>query len=492
MEKEAVLIGSTWEKGKGTQLITSSDPVYSTLLWQGHAASEEQVNKAVASAQNAFLSWSNHTLQRRIAVLENFRTILEKEKSAFSKVISQETGKPLWEARNEIDSMIGKVAISLDAYTVRTGEHQEHINNITLMVRHKPLGVMGVLGPYNFPGHLPNGHIIPALLAGNTIVFKPSELTPLTAEYTLRYWQQAGLPAGVINLVIGGADTGKALIANTAVKGVLFTGSYPTGKLIHESLAGQPERLVALEMGGNNALIVSDIKDIDAAVLITLLSAYLTSGQRCTCARRLIVVENDHSIDFLNRLATAVHKIPVAAYDADPHPFMSSVITPAVAEKLLITQQKMIDDGAQALAKMHLLTPSTGLLTPGLIDVTSLSQREDKEIFGPLLQVIRVSDFNEALLEANNTAYGLAAGLLSDKIEHFQKFYTAINAGIINWNRPTTGSSSSAPFGGVGRSGNYRPSALYAADYCAYPVASMETARLELPAALPKGLENIF
>lgn len=492
MEKKAVLIGDTWETGEGSPIITSVDPVYGTLLWQGHSASQEQVNKAVVYAQNAFLSWSNQTLQNRITFLDNFRQILEKEKNDFSTVISKETGKPLWEAMTEVDSMIRKVAISIDAYALRTGEQKEQINDITLMIRHKPLGVMGVLGPYNFPGHLPNGHIIPALLAGNTVVFKASELTPLTAEYTLRYWQQAGLPSGVINLIIGGADTGKALVTNTDVKGILFTGSYSSGKIIHHSMAGQPERILALEMGGNNPLVVSDINDIDAAVLTTLLSAYLTSGQRCTCARRLIIVENKHSSDFLTRLTTAIRKISVNAYDIEPQPFMSSVITPAVAERLLMTQQEMISRGAQPLAMMNLLKPSTGMLSPGLIDVTNLPHRDDKEIFGPLLQVIRVSDFKGALQEANNTCYGLAAGLLSDKIEQFQAFYNSVHAGVINWNRPTTGSSSNAPFGGVGHSGNYRPSALYAADYCAYPVASMETAQLELPITLPKGLENIF
>jgi len=491
MESKALLLGNVWKNGTGP-FLESHNPINGQLLWHGQSVSADQVDDAVENAQEAFVKWSLLPLTERITLLENFKKILETEKNAFAKIISQETGKPLWESINEVDSMIGKVKVSIDAYPLRTGVHQQTINDVALLVRHKPHGVMAVIGPYNLPGHLPNAHIVPALLAGNTLVYKPSELTPLVGECMMRYWQLAGLPEGVMNFVVGGAAVGKTLIANPAVKGILFTGSYQTGKQIHEALAGQPERMLALEMGGNNPLIVHDIDDMNAAVLMTILSAYLTSGQRCTCTRRLIVVENKQSSDFLHRLSKAIEKIPVNVFDASPAPFMGSVITPQVAEKLLATQEELIAKGAQAIVKMNLLMPNTGLLTPGLIDVTAVKNREDKEIFGPLLQIIRVKNFDEALTEANNTSYGLAAGLLSKSIENFEKFYATIQAGIINWNRPTTGASSNAPFGGIKNSGNSRPSAYYAADYCAYPVASMETAQLKIPEQLPVGLEKVL
>ena len=195
----------------------------------------------------------------------------------------------------------------------------------------------------------------------------------------MHYWLRAGLPSNVMNLLIGGAEVAKALVNNPAIKGILFTGSYATGKQIHQALAGQPERLAALEMGGNNPLIVDEVDDIDAAILMTILSAYLTSGQRCTCSRRLLV-ESRSSTPYLNRLASALEKIAIDAYDATPQPFMSSIIRPNFAEKLLITQQDLIDRDAQVIIKMNLTRPGTGMLSPGILDVTEVKKREDKEV----------------------------------------------------------------------------------------------------------------
>jgi succinylglutamic semialdehyde dehydrogenase len=491
MDTASILINNTWLDGAG-DTIQSIDPVYGNVVWEGRAASLDQVDSAVDRAQQAFIHWSALPLEERITIIQNYKQILETEKPNFARVISSETGKPIWEALNEVEIMINKIDVSISAHQIRTGEMHQVANGITLLVRHKPHGVMGVIGPYNFPGHIPNGHIIPALLAGNTIVYKPSEYTPLTAKFTLAYWINAGLPAGVMNLLIGGADIAKALVENSSVNGILFTGSYATGVQIHKALGGFPEKIVALEMGGNNPLIVSDIDDIDAAVLLAVLSGYLSSGQRCTCSRRLILVEDKNTIHFLNRLASVAEKISVDAYDASPQPFMSSITRPAFAQKLLAIQQQMIANEAQPIIQMHLLKENTGLLSPGLLDVTNMKNREDKEIFGPMLQVIRVKDFDSALIEANNTAYGLAAGLISNNLSQFQAFYNKVNAGIINWNRPTTGASSNAPFGGVGHSGNSRPGAFYTADSCAYPVATMETATLKLPEQLPIGLEKVF
>jgi succinylglutamic semialdehyde dehydrogenase len=305
----------------------------------------------------------------------------------------------------------------------------------------------------------------------------------------VNYWQQAGLPAGVLNLVQGGKAVGQALAAHPQVSGLLFTGSATTGLALHRQFAGQPEKLLALEMGGNNPLIVTQVADLKAAVYSIIQSAYITSGQRCTCARRLLIPRGKWGDQLLNQLITAVKAIRVAPYDKEPPSFMGPVISAAAAQQIINAQQHLTDLGGTALVPCQILTANTGLLSPGLIEVTAINELPDEEYFGPLLQVIRYTDFDQAIELANRTRFGLAAGLLADEAELYERFTSTIRAGIVNWNKPTTGASSAAPFGGVGISGNHRPSAYYAADYCAYPVASMEAATCLLPEQLSPGIK---
>ncbi|HEX8479605.1 MAG TPA: succinylglutamate-semialdehyde dehydrogenase, partial [Telluria sp.] len=349
-------------------------------------------------------------------------------------------------------------------------------------------GVFGVFGPYNFPGHLPNGHIVPALIAGNTVVFKPSEYAPRTAVKTVQLWEKAGLPAGVINLVNGGRDTGIALGKNDGLDGVLFTGSCQTGVALHKQFGGQPGKMLALEMGGNNPLVVWDVRDIDAAVHHAIMSAFISAGQRCTCARRLVVADTEEGDAFIERLVEVASTLTVGASNAEPQPFMGPVVSSAVAARLVQAQAEMAAKGGKVLLQMRQLDPNAGFVTAGIVDVTNAKDIPDEEWFGPLLQIVRVADFDAAIKVANNTEFGLAAALLSNDEALWKQFAVQARAGIVNWNRPTTGAASSAPFGGVGKSGNHRPSAYYAADYCAYPVASIETSELEMPAKLSPGL----
>ncbi len=384
--------------------------------------------------------------------------------------------------------MLAKLAISKQAYADRCKDLFSEQQSYISITRHKPHGVVLVLGPFNFPAHLPNGHIIPALLAGNTIVFKPSELTPTVSIMVLKMWEEAGLPAGVLNLVLGFGDLGQELVENRDIDGIFFTGSFATGHKIAETSFKFPYRIVALEMGGNNPLVVYKADNIDAAVYYTIQSAFSTAGQRCTCARRLIVVDDALGQQFVRKLITAVQGIKVGAYTETPEPFMGPLISADAANKVLESYTKLVQDGAKVLVPMHKIQDNLAFLTPAIIDVSSL-QVADHEIFGPLLQLYWVNDLSQAIAQANNTSYGLSASLLSDDPDAYQEFYANIKAGVINWNRPTIGSLSSAPFGGVGKSGNHRPSAYYAADYCAYPVASTESSNLELPSTLNPGLK---
>lgn len=483
---KSLFIDGQWLAGEG-EAFQSLAPVGQKVLWNGQGASTAQVGSAVAAARAAFPGWVSLGLEARIGYLQAFAERLKANAEELAHCIGEETGKPLWEATTEVTSMVNKVAISVQAYHERTGEKSSVLGDANAVLRHKPHGVVAVFGPYNFPGHLPNGHIVPALLAGNTVVFKPSELTPAVAALTLRCWSEAGLPAGVLNLVQGGRDTGIALAA-ADVDGVFFTGSSRTGNHLHQQFAGRPDKILALEMGGNNALVVDHVEDVDAAVYTIVQSAFISAGQRCTCARRLLVPEGQWGDALLARLVEVARTLRVGAFDEQPAPFMGAVVSLGAAQSLLQAQANLLAAGATALLTMTQPTPEAALLTPGLLDVTQVANRPDEELFGPLLQVVRYAGFDRAIAEANNTRYGLAAGLLSDSVERYQHFWLHTRAGIVNWNKQLTGAASSAPFGGVGASGNHRASAYYAADYCAFPVASLEAERVSLPTALTPGI----
>ena len=481
------LIDNQWQAGLGHDF-SSINPSNGEVVWQGKTATAEQVADAIKAARSAQLGWADMTLEERIVILENFAAELKEHSEEFATIIARETGKPLWETRTEVGAMTGKIAISIRAYNERTGTTENPMPGAKAFIRHKPHGVVAVFGPYNFPGHLPNGHIVPAILAGNTVVFKPSELTPHVAEFTLKLWLKAGLPAGVINLVQGEVDTGIALASHQDIDGLFFTGSSNTGHLLHKQFAGHPGKILALEMGGNNPLIVKDVADVSAAVHDIIQSGFITSGQRCTCSRRLFIENSANGDAILEKLIAATKNIKVADSFSEDQPFMGAMISEKAALGMVAAQQQLLDMGATSLVELKHLEPGTGFVSPGIIDVTAVKEMPDEEHFGPLIKVYRYTDFDSAINEANNTSFGLSAGLLSDDSDDYQHFLKRIRAGIVNWNRPITGASSAAPFGGIGASGNHRASAYYAADYCAYPVASVEAEKVNLPQTLAPGL----
>jgi succinylglutamic semialdehyde dehydrogenase len=480
-------IGGEWQEGQGAAF-ASRNPGTDQLVWQGKSASAEDVDRAVTSARRAFAAWSAVSFDERVAVARRFATLLNENKESLASAIGRETGKPLWEARTEVASMAAKVDISVQAYHERTGEKRAPMADGVAVLRHRPHGVVAVFGPYNFPGHLPNGHIVPALIAGNAVVFKPSELAPGVAAATVALWIEAGLPAGVLNLVQGEKETGVALANHRQIDGLFFTGSSDTGTLLHKQFGGRPEIVLALEMGGNNPLVVAQVDDLDAAVHHTIQSAFLSAGQRCTCARRLFIPDDAFGQRFLARLTDVSAKIRIGEFDAEPQPFMGAVISSRAASRLVDAQARLIASGAKPILDMQQRAPHLGFVSPAILDVTHARDIPDEEHFGPMLQVTRYKTFDEAIERANDTAYGLSAGLLADDESAWTHFQRMIRAGIVNWNRPTNGASSAAPFGGIGRSGNQRPSAFYAADYCSYPMASVESAQLQMPASVSPGL----
>jgi len=483
-------IRNRWVEGLGEKFI-SENPATGEQVWQGRSVDKDQINKAVQSAKSAFLTWSELSFEERLNYLNRFTEELKKVRSEISKTISKETGKPLWESDTEVGAMINKLAISIEAYQDRSYEIMKKgiSGSEETIVRHRPHGVFGILGPFNFPAHLPNGHILPALLAGNTIIFKPSPLTPLVAENIFECWEKANLPLGVVNLIQGDGTVGELLAIHPNLDGLMFTGSFKVGQSLAKFYSNYPGKILALEMGGNNPLVVHNIKNIQAAVYFTIQSAYITAGQRCTCARRLIVTRNKEGEQFVDMLVQTLKTLKIGAYTEHPEPFMGPLISNDAVKKITSQYKNLINLGGIPLSELKRLDEKLPFLAPGLLDVSNLKERPDEEIFGPLLQLLWVDDFEVALLEANKTSYGLSAGLLCDDSAFYDRFLHKMRAGVINWNRSTTGASSRAPFGGVGHSGNHRPSAYYAADYCAYPVASIEDKSLKLPDILLPGIQ---
>ncbi|MCG8440741.1 MAG: succinylglutamate-semialdehyde dehydrogenase [Caulobacterales bacterium] len=470
--RSELFIAGAWREGAGAPF-ASRDPASGAAVWEGLAAAPQDVAAAAAAAREAFPDWSRRPMAERRDIALAYKAALQARSADLAQLISREMGKPLWESEGETAAMIGKIDISLSAYEERTGERESETAFGRAALRHRPHGVMAVFGPYNFPGHLPNGHIAPALIAGNTVVFKPSELTPAVGAAMVEAWEAAGAPPGVVNLVQGARDTGAALL-EADVDGVLFTGSVETGLMIHRRFAGRPDVILALEMGGNNPLIVWDVADAEAAAVIALQSAFITSGQRCSCARRLIAPEGPAGDGVIEALVALVERARMGAWNAEPEPFMGPLVAPEAAERVVKADAVLRARGARVLRSSPPPPLGSAFVGPTILDVTGVGEVPDKEVFGPLLQVWRAPSFEAALERANATAFGLAAGLVCDDAALWERFRLAIRAGVVNWNRPTTGAASTLPFGGPGLSGNHRPSAAYAADYCAYPMASQE------------------
>ena len=448
----------------------SQNPVTGETVWEGVEAQPADVRKAVAKARNAFTDYSLRPQSERTAFMERWAQAVLDHKDTIAAAISSEIGKPLWEARLEAGAMAAKVDHSIRAQIERAGDREDN----AMALSHRPHGVMAVLGPFNFPGHLPNGHIVPALLAGNTVVFKPSELAPGVGDIFADLAEAAGLPEGVLNIVQGGRNTGAALL-DADINGLLFTGSAATGTTFHSHFAGRPDVILALEMGGNNPLIIHDSTDIQAAADIAVVSAFLSAGQRCSCARRLILPNGAFGDAVLDAIVATTRQLKIGPPENDV--FIGSLVSEDAASKAIAFEATLRRAGGQSLLPLE---QDGAFLRPGLINVTGLDV-DDTEVFAPFLQVHRIDGLDAQIDAANATRFGLAAGLVSDDEATWRYARPRLRAGIVNWNKPTTGAASAMPFGGPGLSGNFRPGAYYAADYCAWPQAQQIASEISSP-----------
>jgi succinylglutamic semialdehyde dehydrogenase len=458
--------------------IISYEPATGAELWRGKTGN---VDREIAIARQAWPKWAALSLNDRMAAIRSFASRVRSDIEKLADLIARETGKPLWEARLEVESVSACVDVSIRSYADRTSQRRvEGKQGARNAVRHKPHGVLAIIGPFNAPAQLPCAHIIPALIAGNAIVFKPSEKTPAVGQYIIDMLHKCGIPDTVARVVHGGGTVGRELAAHPGIDGLLFTGSTNTGIQLHRQFSNRPDKILTLEMGGNNPIIVWDSKDIHSAAVIVVQSAFLSAGQRCTAARRLIVKDElfDTVVGEVKRLAD---RLVIGDPHGEPPPFMGPVIDNEIADGLTESFVALMSRGGRPIK--HMARPIKGrpFVTPGIIDVTDMVERPDIELFGPLLQCVRVPDFERAIDEANNTRFGLSASLIGGSALQYDEFWANCRAGIVNWNDPTNGTNLNAPFGGAGLSGNNRPGAYYASDYCAYPVVSAEN---EVPRAM--------
>ncbi len=440
--------------------------------------SHSHVDMAVEAARKAYLPWARLSFEERKRYLLRLKETFESVKNEMAEAISRDTGKPKWETLTEAAALTSKIDITLNFSMDLVKE--EHIPNalpqVEGVIRHKPRGVMAVIGPFNFPAHLPNGHIIPALAAGNTIVFKPSEQAPYVGQLMAKCFEKAEFPAGVFNMIQGDGETGRKIVIHESVDGILFTGSYEVGLKIKQETMNHYWKILALEMGGKNATVVWKDADMDKAIYESLVGAYMTSGQRCACTSR-IIVHPEIAEEFTERFYQAAKKLTIGHWADDP--FMGPLINAAAVEKYIRFQEIANRENCESLMrgkaldlkhKGHYVTPSIHLVKK--FDPNSVYQKS--EIFGPNVAIYQSSDFDETLSIVNSTGYGLVAALFTKDRALYEKALLEARVGLLNWNRTTNGASSRLPFGGMGKSGNDRPSAHYAIQYCTVPVSSLE------------------
>jgi succinylglutamic semialdehyde dehydrogenase len=440
--------------------------------------SHVHIDRAVEAAHKAYKAWARMSLEDRKQKVLRLKEVFESKKAAMTEAICRDTGKAKWDSATEAAALISKIDITIN-YSLKLVA-DERIENalpsVAGVIRYKPRGVMAVLGPFNFPAHLPNGHIIPALLMGNTIVFKPSEQTPFVGQLYAECFEAAGFPEGVFNMVQGDAESGRKLVIHEHVDGILFTGSYEVGLKIKQETLNHYWKILALEMGGKNATVIWDDADLTKATYETLVGAYMSTGQRCACTSRIFV--HDKVADqFIERFYEASKKISIGHFSEDP--FMGPLINAGAVDKYLRFQEIAKRENAESLMrgkvlelrhKGHYVTPSINLVKA--FDPNSTYQKN--EIFGPNVAIYRVQDFDQTLDMVNSSGYGLVMSLFSKNQSLYEQALIEARVGLLNYNRTTNGASSRLPFGGMGKSGNDRPSGHFAIQYCAVPVASLE------------------
>ncbi len=466
----------------GDEVVRKTSPadtdklLWEAKVWHAHA------DAVVVSAQKGFEVWRKTSVEERSACLRRYQDAVKKRQEAIAEALAWEVGKPLWEAKTEAASVISKVDVTLNDSLPRISLKtiKGIMPNIDGHTVHKPIGPAVVIGPFNFPCHLANGQILSALIAGNSVIFKPSEKTIYSAQLMMECFEEAGFPAGVVNFINGTGVTAGKLTSDPRVRAVFFTGSRAVGKLILKNTHQDLKKMVALELGGKNTTIVHHDAHVPHALPELLRACFLTSGQRCT-STSIILVHRKIAQQFIDQFTVTAKRIRVDhPVLAEKPAFMGPVIDAAAEKAYLDFCAQGLKEGAQELLAPrklemkwlgHYVSPSLHYLEKA--DLKGKFVQE--EIFGPNACFLPYDDIDEALAAANCTEYGLAASVFTRDQALFQRCLRDLDAGIINLNRSTVGASARLPFGGVKDSGNFRPAAVSMVDHCVNAVAALET-----------------
>jgi succinylglutamic semialdehyde dehydrogenase len=444
----------------------------------------ESVARAVDAARRAWPAWRDASPETRAAALRRLGDALRADGERLARAIASEVGKPLWEAKTEVTAMVAKIDITLTQGLELVAPRAFELGNGQVgRWRASARGVLAVLGPFNFPGHLVHGHVVPALATGNCVVVKPSDKTAATGQVYAELLERAGFPPGVANVIQGDASVGAALAAHPRVDGVLFTGSYAVGRRILAATLDQPWKLVALEMGGKNGVLVCADAELDAAAQAIAFGACATSGQRCSATSR-VFAERAVADALAERLTRLFEGIAIG-HSSDPNAFMGPVISAAARERHAQALRWAAEDGAETLvAGGPCEGPRPGFyVRPSLQRLTRFapaSRYQGEEHFVPDAFLLAVDSLDEGLAALDASEYGLVASVFTRRREVYERAARELRVGCLNWNAPTVGASSKLPFGGVRKSGNDRPAAAASTLYTTYPQANLE---IEAPGA---------
>jgi alpha-ketoglutaric semialdehyde dehydrogenase len=427
------------------------------IIGMTQLASRDEARKAVEAAYNAFKGWKNTPAPARGRIIARAARLMEDHKEELAQILTREEGKTISEARGELTRAINVVEFCAGESRRMTGETipSELPSNFAYTIK-EPHGVVACITPWNFPIAIPAWKIAPALVAGNTVVFKPATITPGTAVRLTEIFNEAGLPAGVLSLVLGsGSEAGDEIVNHPAVRAISFTGSTETGLKLYEQVARRGVKVQA-EMGGKNPVVILEDCDMDLAVESTAQGAFGSTGQRCTATSRAVVVDKIAD-EFVQKIVERAKSFRLGPGD-DPN----IDIGPSVDESQFNTVLKYIDigreDGASLLCGGKRATGDgldNGLFVePAVFDhVTPDMRIAREEIFGPVLSVLRVKDLDQAMTVANDSEYGLSSSIFTNDANSIYRFVDEIETGMTHINSPTTGGEAQIPFGGTKATG---------------------------------------
>lgn len=471
-------IGGKWVKAKGGGTFYSRSPSNAEELVGAFPRSQkEDVDKAVAAAREAYHTWRKVSRIRRGEYLDRFVELTKANAADLAKLMARESGKAINESRADVTEGIHMAQYNFGRSRMAYGEvlASEIAEKDAYMLR-KPKGVVAAITPWNFPFAIPLWLICPAILEGNTVVFKPSEDTPAVGHRLVELFHEAGLPPGVLNLVQGeGEEAGWPLVAHPGVDVVLFTGSYEVGSKIKQACAQDYRKMAACEMGGKNAMIVCDDANLELAVNAAILSAFKTTGQRCVSASRLIVQEGVLS-KFTRAFVQTAKRIRVGD-PLDESTFMGPLINQAATEKVGFYNDLAVKEGAKVLLRGGRLKGdgySGGYFFSPFIyrmENSPNSRVLREEVFGPHVAIVPFRTMDEAVDIYNDTEYGFALAVITEDYRKAKYVQQGCDFGVGYVNLPTIGAEVHLPFGGTKKSGSGLPSAATLIDVVTHRVA---------------------